>query len=103
MKRYDENGNLIKNTKITEIDSLILQQYTVQIDAIISVNIKNELSNSPEINILTLKLFLKFFKLFIQTDFQSIKKLFNLLTKSIQTNLRSKFIFIKKRNFKSLI
>ena len=92
MKRYAENGEIVKGDIYNPDQSLILHQFAVQIDAVISVNIKNEATNAPEINLQTFKLLYKFFKMFVYCDMQSIKKLLSLITKPIFNNLRSIFI-----------
>ena len=97
MKKYNENGDLVKGNIYEPDQSLILHQFAVQIDAVISVNIKNELTNSPEINLQTFRLLFKFFKLFLNCDMQSIKKLVTLISKPIFNNLRSNLINIFRK------
>lgn len=94
MKKYNENGDLAKGEIYHPDQNLILHQFAVQIDAVISINFKNEATNSPDINLQSFKLFYKFFKMFIYCDLQSIKKLLSLMAKSVFNNLRSFSIFL---------
>ena len=95
-----DEGLLIEG-KICYEDSrnLLLKDYAAQIDSIVSQNIKNENKNTPQVNIFTFQILSKFFKIILNSDITFIKKLINLISKPLLTNLKSNLNKKKKKNY----
>ncbi|KAL4473927.1 hypothetical protein ABPG74_022791 [Tetrahymena malaccensis] len=92
IKKMTGEGEMITGKiNYEEQRNLLLKDYSAQIYSVVSQNIKNESENTPEVNIFTFQLMSKFFKIILNSDIGTIKRLIDLVSKPLLNNIKITF------------